>query len=430
MFDYLKKLLKVDFVKNVITLFSGSFIAQLIPFLIIPILTRLYSTEVFSIFFIYASVVVVLSILSTLQMELAIVLPDNKKDAANILMLSILISFTVSLVLLIIVLLFSHEISILIEEQGIEEYLIFVPVSIFFLGIFQAFSYWCNRTKNYNLISYSKVSKTVSAGSSQLSASFLPVNNFGMIGGMLIGQSFSAIFLTFKVLRKEKDLFSEISLKEMLRLAKKYRDIPKLNSMIGLLNNLSNHLPIFLLTKYFNSDITRHFGMVQRLVAAPMGMLSQSIGQVFYQEASDIYNKKQNLYNFIKKSYINLFKISIVPFAVAMIFSPILFSFFLGDEWEITGKFAQILIPWLFVMFLNSPITFVITILNRQKQMLIYDIFLLTFRFLALFIGYFYFDSYFVSIFLFSLVGFVLNIGLMFYLLRISKLAGRKNQKY
>ncbi|MBT3207930.1 MAG: lipopolysaccharide biosynthesis protein [Bacteroidetes bacterium] len=419
--DFIKKHFGNEFVKNVLTLFSGSFLAQLIPLLILPVLTRLYSTEVFAIFFIYSSIVMVLSVLSTLQMELAIVLPSNRKDAVNVLILSIIISIVVSLVLLVIIIFFSKEISILIGEKGIENWLFFVPISIFFLGIFQSFNYWCNRVKDYKSISYTKVCKSVSAASSQVSAGLMPTNNFGMIGGMLIGQFFSASFITFRVLKNERNLLADVSFSDMLSLAKKYRDIPKLNTLIGLLNNLSNHLPIFLLTKFFGSHITPHFGMAQRIVGTPMGMLSQSIGQVFYQQASDIYNRDGDLFAFIKKAYINLLKISIVPFGIAMIFAPILFNLFLGEGWEISGQFAQILVPWLFVMFLNSPITFVITILNKQKQMLVYDIFLIIFRFLALFCGYFYFDSFFVSIILFSLVGLGFNVFLMFYLFKISK---------
>ena len=63
---------------------GGTFIAQLIPILLQPLLKRMFTVEEFGIFDIYFRSVGLLAILFSLRYEKAIVLCDNKRDAATI----------------------------------------------------------------------------------------------------------------------------------------------------------------------------------------------------------------------------------------------------------------------------------------------------------------------------------------------------------
>ena len=71
---------KSDFSKNVLTLISGVALAQAIPILLSPLLSRIYTMEDFGEYAIYNSFISVLIILSTARFEYAIALP---KDNAN-----------------------------------------------------------------------------------------------------------------------------------------------------------------------------------------------------------------------------------------------------------------------------------------------------------------------------------------------------------
>ena len=56
--------LRSDYVRNILRLFSGTSLSQLIPILISPILTRLYTAEQFGFFATYVSAYTLLSVLS------------------------------------------------------------------------------------------------------------------------------------------------------------------------------------------------------------------------------------------------------------------------------------------------------------------------------------------------------------------------------
>ncbi len=74
---------KSEFSRNVLTLMTGTTIAQAIPIAISPILTRIYTPEDFGVFALYMSVASLLSTLATGRYELAIMLPKKDEDAVN-----------------------------------------------------------------------------------------------------------------------------------------------------------------------------------------------------------------------------------------------------------------------------------------------------------------------------------------------------------
>ena len=95
--------LKKDFVKNVSTLITGSFISQAIFFLILPVLTRLFDKDTFGIFLLFSSSLYILRPLTSLSLELVILIPKRNKDAVNLLFTSIFIGFILNSLLLVII---------------------------------------------------------------------------------------------------------------------------------------------------------------------------------------------------------------------------------------------------------------------------------------------------------------------------------------
>ena len=77
--------------KNILTLMSGTVLAQAIPIAITPILSRIYTEEDFGILAIYVSIATIVSVIATGRYEMAILLPREDEDAINIAALSMLI---------------------------------------------------------------------------------------------------------------------------------------------------------------------------------------------------------------------------------------------------------------------------------------------------------------------------------------------------
>lgn len=418
--EKLRYTFKNDIYKNVFILLSGSSIAQIVPLLATIVLTRIFTKEQFGIFFIYSSLCMVLSMFISLKLELAIVLPSKRSDGKVLFFSSLLTSLILSLVLFVVILFFFDPITKLLGDKDIGGFLYLLPISLLFLGIIQSCSYWFNRNNKYKSISITKIIKSTTSSIMQISFGFFSFLNFGLIFGLLFGQLASAIYSLYISAKGKINKTKDFTFQKMFNLINKYKDIPIFNTSVAVSNSLSNHLPIFLLTSFYSLEMTAFYGLANRIIATPMGLISQSVGQVLYNEASKKYNNGQNLRSLVSSTYKKLIKLAVIPFIILLLIAPWLFSLLFGIEWKLAGTFTQIIVPWLFLMFLNSPMSYIITILNKQKQLLVYDILLLICRFLSLYIGFKIFNSVTYSILFYSLTGVAFNLFLIFYILKIS----------
>ncbi|EAQ40836.1 O-antigen translocase [Polaribacter sp. MED152] len=422
LFSFLKK----EFVKNVLTLITGSALSQVVVYASILLLTRLFSAELFGIYILFSSATIILKPLATLQFEFAIVLPKKDKDAINLFAFSTLILILYCLLLLLIVSLFKTEILDFFNITVLSNFIYLLPLNVFLFGLIANFDYWNNRKDNFKAISKGMFLKSSSMSATQIATGFSSYNSLGLIPGMLIGHVLQIFYLLQLTYNKLQPLCKEVSLNRMLFLAKKYKDIPIFNSIINLTNNLSNELPVLLITKYFGLASSGIYGLAVKFMRAPIGVVQQSVNQVFFNKATKLYNDQGNLYALVLKTAKHLLIISLLIFTPLFILSYYL-DFLFGEGWTDVGLYARILIPWLFFAFLSNPLNSLILILNKQKTMLVLDIALLIFRFLALFCGYYFYNDIIIALALFSMVGMIFNILIFIYLLQKSK---EKNSAY
>ncbi|OAD42986.1 lipopolysaccharide biosynthesis protein [Polaribacter atrinae] len=416
LFSFFKK----EFVKNVFTLITGAALSQVVIYASILILTRLFSTELFGIYTLFSSVTLILKPLATMQYEFAIVLPKKDKDAINLVGFSFIILTIYCLLLLVIIFFFNENITTFFNITKLVNLIYLLPLSVFLFGSVSIFDFWNNRTNMFKNISKGLITKSAVMSSSQLATGFSSFNSLGLIPGMLLGQSMQLLFLIKASTQLMQKLTKELSLKRMFFLAKKYKDIPIFNTIINLTNNLSNELPVLLITKYFGLANSGIYGLAIKFTRAPIGIFQQSINQVFFNKASKTHNEEGNLHDLVIKTVKHLLFISsflFIPLFAISFFLDIIF----GENWSDVGLYSRIIIPWLFFAFLSNPISPLILILNKQKTMVVYDSFLLLFRFLALFLGYYFYDNIVISLILFSGVGMLFNILIFIYLLKTSK---------
>ncbi len=153
----LKKVLpEGDFSRNVLTLLTGTTIAQAIPVAMAPIMARIYSPEDFGVLTLFLSISTIFSVVATGRYELAILLPKKEEDALSVMLLALVINFAVSFLLFAVVFLFNQNICNWLNNDMISIWLYFIPLAILLNGIIQTLNYWLNRKKEYKKLSFSK----------------------------------------------------------------------------------------------------------------------------------------------------------------------------------------------------------------------------------------------------------------------------------
>lgn len=335
---------KSEFSKNVLTLMTGTTIAQAIPVAISPILTRIYTPEDFGILALFVAIISIFASVSSGRYELAIMLPKEDAEAINIFALGFIIVSVLSLFLLLIVVLFNDTFAEVLNNKEIAYWLYFVPAVVFFIGLYNLLNYFNNRKKEYKDMADAAIIKSMILVIAQVSIGLLKSGATGLISGQLLSSIFANARL-MKNIFKDKLLFSKISITKIKSLGIKYSDFPKYQAPHALLNSISSNLPIYMFSSFFNATIIGFYSLSTRIIFIPMMILAGSTAKVYNKNVTDIYAENGDSYGFTVRLLKSLFKKVIIPFILIIAFAPEIFHFVFGPDWIEAGVYTQILSP-------------------------------------------------------------------------------------
>lgn len=413
--------LKNTFIKNVMILLSGTVVSQAIGFLILPVLTRFFSEELFGVFILYTSIIMLLKLIATLNFEDAILLPKSHKDAVHILVFNFMIVFLFCFLTFLFFYFFHQDILLFFNIQKLGKFIFAVPLGILFASCITILEHWSNRMNLFKNISVGVIGKSCFTSSAQVLTGFSNTfKNWGLIPGALLGQFVGFSIMLGLSIQSILKFSSNLSFNKMIRLAKQHKDILIYNTLLSFIETLSNEIPLYIITKFYGLSFSGIYGLSQKVTKTPIAIINSPVNQVFFNNASKLHHQNKNLLNLVKKTYKGLAVTACIIFLLVFIFS-FGFEFIFGEQWKEVGLYVRICIPWLFLTFINSPISSIIVILNKQKSFLKYEVVLLIFRFLSVFMGYYLFNNIIVSIALLSAVGILYNTFCSLYYFYIAK---------
>lgn len=391
---------KSEFSRNVLTLMTGTTIAQAIPIAISPILTRIYTPEDFGVFALFVAITAIFGSIANGRYELAIMLPKKDEDAINIFALGFIITCVISLFLLIITILFNDYFTTLLGNEEIRFWLYFVPLAVFLTGLWNILNYFNNRKKQYKDLAKATIIKSIVGAITQLSIGFVKQGATGLVSGTLLSQLFANTKL-FLNITKDKVLLTKIKKVKIIALAKRYKDFPKYSMWAILANTLSQNLTNILISSFYSIATLGFYSFTQRILGMPSSLIGGSIGQVFFQQAT---KEKQETGKAIKTFNSTVKKLIIIglpSFTVLFFIVEDLFAFVFGEEWRIAGTYATIVIPLFFIRFVVATVSAIDTIMERQNIFLLFNIVLLTVGLLVIY--FFRNDSFIIFLNAFSL---------------------------
>jgi O-antigen/teichoic acid export membrane protein len=410
-----------DFYKSVLTILSGSTLAQLIPLATEPLLVRLFTPLEFGILALFLSVATIFSSVATARYEMAIVLPKTDQSAINILFLALLISVFMSLFSAAIVWFFGASISTWVHTPELIDFLFWVPLFVLIAGVFQSFNLWATRKKYFRNMAVSKVSQSSSNAAVSLGSGWMGANALGLISGQMTGWFVAGIPLFYKFWKRDRKLISQVSIPQIKEEAKTHSDFPKVNSLHVLSDMGQQSLFSFIIARLFSGSILGFYSRMIRIVKVPAGFIGGAVGQVFYQKASELWQKDQNIRPLFVSQLKMMLALGLPIFGVLALWGPEIFGFVLTEEWAIAGLYAQILSPWLFFNFAISPFTHIPLIAGKQKRFFLLSLSLNIGVLLALIGGYFINQEIETALYLVSTLQVAFHLFLMIWFYRISK---------
>ena len=365
---FIERLLKSEYFKNISVQVLGTATAQVLPLLIMPILSRIYNEETFASYATFIAFSGVLCVATGARYSYAIVLPKKENEAYYIFLVSIYynVLYSILVALLIIVFNFFFE-----NLHSIDYSFIFIPLYVLFYGTWLALINLSIRKKKFRVNSYSKILQSFSNVTSSLGLGFLKVFS-GLILGKIIGAIVSVFFLSRK-LTKTKSL--KITYHDFKKISNKYRDFPLYGILPSFLDAASIQAPVFIIGAYFTVEQLGYYGFTVMVLAGPLSIISVSFRDVFYQKIAETYNqnKSEKLKSIFEKTALSLLGIGIPILLLLVFYGESLFAFIFGYKWADSGIYASILITSFIIKLVVSPLSSVFNVLNKLKVLSIWQ---------------------------------------------------------
>ena len=310
------KILDSEFKKNIVKLTSGLSISQLIPIFITPILTQFFSPEQFGVYGLFVSIYTILGVISSGKYDMAIMLPKNKKDSINILVICLVFSLVFSL--LIFIILFSLK-NLLFEITQLDlfgRYFWIIPFSILLFSINQSSLVWFNRNKKYNIINEHNLLKSSSNSFSSFILGIKSIS-FGLVIGNVISLLMTSLFNILDLLKERNFLF--ISIKGIKKNFYLYINFLKYSTISNLFNSLSGLGMTSIIVFFYGAKTAGLYFLAEKLIAIPLSFITNSISQVYFQKASILFHSDKS--ELLKLSKIIQKKIFLILFPFLFLMS-------------------------------------------------------------------------------------------------------------
>ncbi len=361
--------LKGEFIKNVITLMTGTIAAQVFTVAVSPLLTRIYTPADFGVLALFTALNAVLSIIAAARYETAIMLPRDDGDALNMVVLSASITLCFTALMQGIIFLFEDEIIRMANTPLVGRWIYMLPLSVALTSGTQIMIYWNNRGKKFRQLAASRAIHGMGTGVSQCALGYGPGTSLGLIGGHVIGHFLGLASLIKGNLTSIAASRPFVTRERIKENARKYKRFPLFSLWGSLFDSSASQVPLFVIASFFSASITGLFGFTVKVLSLPLFLISSAISEVLYQKITQLDSTNPaSLRRYIIGIFMLLSCIT-VPFClIFMTYGVEIFSFVFGKNWALAGEFAGPLSIAAGVRFMVSPLSVVLYLNHNVKK--------------------------------------------------------------
>lgn len=357
------------FLGHVAALMTGSVIAQAVPVLLSPVLTRIYVPDDFAAFALFMAVNAVISVVGAGRYDQAILLPRDEDDALNVVALSWLILGTLCLVLTTMIGVSYHVLPAdwMVILHG--DWLYLLPLAVFATASLQILASWNNRCGRFPQLAISRASQGVSATGAQCGLGYAGLHSTGLIWGWLAGQLIGMGMLLRANFQSLRAGLPRVTRRRLVANASVYRRFPLLSTWGSLFDSGGAMMVLLIISHTFSSTITGLFSFTQRVLAMPLFLISNAIAQVLHQRIARMNNEDAAaILPCVLRTAAILAAIAVPFVAVLSLFGVELFTFVFGPSWSEAGKYAALLSLAVGIRFIVSPLTVVLSLSHNIRS--------------------------------------------------------------
>ncbi len=366
----------LSYIKDISKVLLGNVSSQLVVFLGLPLLSRVYTPSDFAVQNLFIQLLGFASLLISWRYEYLVVLPENREKAQALKHLVLFLS-TVGLIIGFPLIWIWR--TTICQFLGASDLISYLPLLVPFGALSSLSILYQNsaqREEQFELSSIADVlSKIVYIITASLGA-WIVWGAWGLILAQFISIFSKSIWIMafLKERQFKKNAISLLS-KDMFSVCYEYRKLAVSISTSHFLMALYAGLPSFFIVSNYGNEVFGQYAMVLSTLFIPTYLIGSSLGQVFYQRAAANRAAKKNFLSLWNKTISFLLIIGIPTYILIWLLAETLYPVILGPNWVSTGVFAKILVPAALMSFLSLPFERGCLVVGAWKYPLVWHLF-------------------------------------------------------
>lgn len=355
--------------RSILTLLAGGALAQALPLLLGPLLTRLYSPEEFGAFHLFSAVAVNLSVVACARYEFALPLVQHEQEALDLRRLS-------RRILIVTTLLSTLGGAGWAWVSGLA-WALWLGPAVGVAGALSLATMEATRQQAFRPLALARVVQYAGAAALQALAGLWPVGALGLVVSPALTQALSALLLhrasppstnaaatrTATASAAESPSAQPASTPAPTRLretAHRWREFPLLNTPHAFLGALQDTVAVALIASVLGPAAAGFWGLALRYLKAPATLVGSAVSQVLYPQLS-AHGPGPSVpaRAALRRVMAALGAMGLLLTLVLMAIGPWLFQQLFGDQWREAGQLARVLAPYIGTHFVAAPLAVV-----------------------------------------------------------------------
>lgn len=375
--------------RAVATLLMGGALAQVIPLLLGPVLTRLYTPDAFGVFTTFSTVTATVAVVACARYEFALPLARDEGEARALFTLCLGIGAAVALL--------AVPLAAVLHATGHLPLPQLLPLAVAAAGLLQLLVMWATRAQVFRALAISRVLQYGGAAVLQVLLGWVlwrraqPPAGADAAWGLVVAQVCAVVLALLPLLPSvpaiqwrsagrgkqpaaaSSDAGDATSVADaacanaasLRQVARRYRDFPLLNTPHAFLGALQDAAAVAILVAYSGHAAAGFWGLALRYLKAPATLVGSAVSQALYprlaQATPDVARQT------VRQVMAVLGALALGLMAVLMVAGPWLFQQVFGPSWREAGYLARALAPYIAAHFVAAPLAVVTMAWQAQR---------------------------------------------------------------
>nr|BAA31965.1 PorS [Porphyromonas gingivalis] [Porphyromonas gingivalis ATCC 33277] len=339
---------------NSMKLISAGTFVQVLAFLLLPVIGRIYTESEIGQITVFLSVVGVLTIVATGRYDQATILARSKERALLLLFTALRFNLIFCLAL--------------------------IPA-----GVISLLS-WANSHNQYGRMSIAQISQGLGNNLLRIGFGLLKMGFWGLQLAALLG----GMAGIFPLVRKQALLsqYKRYVTRRRLRIAARtYANFPRYSLPQAVIDILSGSLVSLLLPLQYHDAAIGLYGMAYMLAGRPMQLISDSLSRVWFRRVAEQKNTRQSFLLPIRRFVFIWLLVAVLGSILIFFFLEPLVVVILGKKWLLCSSIIMAMLPFFIFNFLSSVYNFLPDLFGKQQKFMRMQAILLIVQLLVILIG-------------------------------------------